>query len=125
MRRPSSLVILALLAGGCLTPAGQKVTVLLTDRTLTCTEDADGKRIAVLELAQEDDLYQVPLVERATGVVRTLAGRRDGLEVTFDCPESLGELRVRLATILQSRADVSADTGSGSSSGGGGRPPPS
>lgn len=124
MRRPSLALLLAVLGSGCLTPAGQKVTVLLTDRTLPC-EAADGeRRTAILELSQEDDFYQAPLVEKSTGFVRTLAGTRNGLTVTFECPSSVDELLVRHATILQSRADVGTDSGTGTG-GGSGRPPPS
>lgn len=135
--RHSALVrflIVASATSACITPVGQKVTVLLTNETVTCngpafegpsTEGPDYTTAyptsATLLLEQTDDLYMLQF--EATNADRgfTRPSLRNGLEVTLPCVQGETELVVRRATILQARAESGDD---GGSSGGSSNPPP-
>lgn len=116
-----AFVCAALLLSGCVVSQGQKVTVLLLDETIPC-EGANPDPTATLALDQADDLYQVQVKEVDTGKVYTLAGVREGLQVTFTCPAGFTELLVRHGTILQER--VNSQGTSGTASNGDGRTAP-
>jgi hypothetical protein len=115
--------VAALLLAGCGEGGeGQKVTVLLSDRTVTC-EDVEGRSVAHLQLDQAEDLYQAEFVNPQTGAVRTLEGLRDDLIVSFDCPDGVDSFAVRHATVLQARAEAELDQGAEAPADGGATPP--
>jgi len=133
---PSLLLSTSLAA--CVTPVGQKVTVLLTNETVTCdgpafegpgTEGPDYTSAypasGVVLLEQTDDLYMLQF--QATGADRgfTRPTVRNGLEVIVPCVQGESELVVRRASILQARTEAEgSSTGDGGSGGGGSNPPP-
>jgi hypothetical protein len=99
------VLLYLVVVSGCETLDGQKVTVLLRDRELTC-EPAEGRSVARLTLDHPDDLYVAELApvgepERAF----TVAAERDGRDVVFTCVEGVSSITVRHATVLQDRVD--------------------
>lgn len=112
------LPLFALLAGACVTPAGQKITVLLSFVELPCETEGD-RTVARLPLTRDDDLYQATLI-RADDVAITLASERSGLEAVFECPEGVSTITVRHAPILQ----ATREGGGGTTDSGGSNPPP-
>lgn len=99
-------ILVGLMAAACTTPFGQKVTVLLTDETLSCvTPTGGGDAVASLELDQPEDFYQSEVIDQETGVAYLLPATREGTAVTFECPDGFSELIVRHATVLQAKQD--------------------
>lgn len=133
-------LLLATTLSACITPVGQKVTVLLTNETVSCdgpafegpaTEGPDYTTpypaSATLILEQVDDLYMLQF--EATNADRgfTRPSIRNGLEVTLPCVQGETQLVVRRASILQARSEAaggSGDDGGDGGSGGGSNPPP-
>lgn len=101
-----SRTLLALIVlTGCEVIDGQKVTVLLRDRELTC--EPDGERsVARLTLDHPDDLYLAELApQNEPDRAFTLDAQRDGREVVFTCAGGVDSIVVRHATVLQDRID--------------------
>ncbi len=97
--------VIALVAlGACTVPAGQRVRALLQDEVLTC-QDVEGVNLATLRLEQAEDLYVAEFAVGDSGKHQVLGAERDGLDVTFVCPEGLDTLLVRRISVLQAKQD--------------------
>lgn len=103
------LPVLFALLGACTALDGQKVTVLLRDRVVTCETNDAGDRVGYFELDQPDDLYVAELVSiEDADEAFTLRSRRVGRLVTFECIEGLDDFIVRHGTVLQARDEAVA-----------------
>ncbi len=117
---------------GCVTPVGQKVTVLLLNDTVPCsgpafagpgTEGPDYTSAypasATVVLDQVDDLYMLQFNASNADVGHSRPTLRNGLEVTVPCTAGESELIIRRASILQARSSDETTSPGGSST-----PPP-
>lgn len=117
----------------CVTPAGQRVSVLLLNETVICNGPAfPGPRSegpdytnayptsGVVVLDQTDDLYMLEFTATNADQGHTRPTIRNGLEVVVPCLAGEETLTVRRASILHSRRDGPSSGGSSPAPGGGG-----
>lgn len=104
--------LLPLLLLGCAAPAeGQKVRALLVDEKVYCVaEEEGGPAFAEFDLTRDDELYLAEIVDNADNVRLSLPAVREGLHLTFACPEGLDSFTVRRAIILADQAPRPIDT---------------